>query len=263
MHEMPLQPALAAPRIRRSAPADGHAIVTYLRTLDFARDAVILKTSRHGTVWRVPGGAVHDGDLVVKCERVRATDDRVKSQLGQTRLHRHWRGARWLTENGFDTPACLVLFTGKRDAELVETLIMAWRDGASLLDHLRDDALPIRSQHKRATDLGALCRTMVDRGRFNRDNKPSNVLMSSEGSFTILDCVAIRRCRAGHAGALARMLASLYIEPSGTGCAPRRTLCWRAIRAAAGCEDARAMWRRCAMIVADHGSSAPLDAPFG
>jgi hypothetical protein len=262
MHEIPLQPVLTTPRIRRSAAAEGNAIIEHLRSIDFQRDAVILKTSRHGTVWRVPGGAVHDGDLVVKCECVRATDARMKSHLGQTRLHRHWRGARWLADHGYDTPACLALFTGKHEDALVETLVMAWRYGSSLLELLREEALSVRTQHERAAELGALCRTMVELGRFNRDNKPSNLLISSSGTFTILDCVAIRRCRAGQSGALARMLASLYIEPSGIGCAPRRTLCWRAIRSAAGDVDARTLWRRCAMIVADHGSAAPLDSPF-
>jgi len=228
------------------------AVLSCLDATAFPADAVMLKTSRHGTVWRVPGDA-SVGELVVKCERIRTSDHRVKARIGQSRLHRHWRGARWLTRRGFDTPECFVLFEGCAAGDRIETLVMRFREGGSLLDHLLGDAEGGIDAGTCAEALGLHVRAMIDIGRFNRDNKPSNLLITPHGTLVVLDCVAIRRCRPGSRAAMARMLASLAIEPTGVACTPRAALAWRAVRAAtSSIDDAKRVWAMARQIHERH-----------
>ncbi|MBL8762614.1 MAG: hypothetical protein JNL50_15065 [Phycisphaerae bacterium] len=144
-------------------------------------------------------------------------------------------------------------------------------------------AIGVREELAIARELGRQVRRMIAHARFNRDHKPSNLVVLSHAgrpSVAVIDCVAILPLsRGGGAGAaLERTLASLYIEPLGVGVPPRRSLILSTLRAALWIEPApgsvsiparcrakrrvRALWLAVAARVAAHGDPTPRVHPL-
>lgn len=143
-----------------------------------------------------------------------------------------------------------------------------------------------RRQLALARELGRQLRRLIGHGRFNRDHKPSNLIVLSADHrprVAIIDCVAILPVsRAGGPGeALQRMLASLYIEPSGVGAPPRRSLILATLHGALGIDRPaspgaprilrshrvdrrrlRALWNSVADRVRSHGDPTPRVDPL-
>lgn len=195
--------------------------------------------------------------------------DRLKMLLGCSRGWRHWRGASWLMSHGVRTAAPYCMLRGKDSAGgVVEWLIMERVEGPTVLEVLRDirdgaTDLTVKDQHKVAASLGVLASEMVAQGRFNRDNKPSNLILAGwkEGDpvIAVIDCVAIRACRRFDFKAMRRMLASLVIEPLGAGVLPRRSLLMRGLVEIQG----QSWWGVIERAVAMHGDPRPRVDPFG
>lgn len=220
----------------------------------------------------------------------------VKAAFKASRGWRHWRGAAWLLTQGIPTARPLALLRSGS----AEVLIMDALDGPSLLQAMADRSLNIRQQHALADAPGELIARLAHHARYNRDHKPSNLIVTkltdTHAELAIIDCVAIlpiSRMRPP-VEPLLRMLSSQVIEPLGCGVLPRRALLLRALRACLRAQwqlDARnaeptptaapgspaapakeqrewelasmrLLWREVARIIHDHGDPTPRINPL-
>jgi tRNA A-37 threonylcarbamoyl transferase component Bud32 len=175
---------------------------------------------------------------------------RLKSLTGNSKGWRHLRNASWLIQNHL--PTAPVLMLARHDG--AEILVMDALPGRSLLELIASPATTLAEQHALADAAGALVARVVHAGRYNRDHKPSNLIVThltptpAAADLAIIDCVAFIR-----PGPLTRpiqgplrMLSSLVIEPLGCGVLPRRSLLMRALRS----------YLRHSWLLADHPSPA-------
>lgn len=195
---------------------------------------------------------------------------RFRSWISGSKSQRHWRGAAWLSRHAIDTAPCLAM---AHDASVIarcDYLVMEQLTGPTVLDVLAgarrrdagevshaDDAplgnpcavprsdirraIGVRDELAIAREIGRQVARLIEHGRFNRDHKPSNLIVVRRPGgvrVAVIDCVAILPLwRGGGAGAaMERMLASLCIEPMGIGVVPRRSLVLATLRAALGIE---------------------------
>ncbi len=247
-------------RIDRLAEGEpGQAWIEMLRSFDPSAARVLKIDDRTG-VWRVSRGG---RELVLKMWEYSGVGGRLKLLLRASRGWRHWRGARWLAEHGIGTARPLALMTEHGSGGPREWLVMEFLPGKTVLEHLHEGDLRPRQEHALAAAIAGQVSDMVARGRFNRDHKPSNLIVTGwdgdEPRIAIIDCVAIRRCGRFDFGAMRRMLASLYIEPLGVGCPPRRALCGRALAAI----SALRWWPMLGAQVLAHGDPRPRIDPVG
>lgn len=154
-------------------------------------------------------------DVVIKQWPFGSMKRRAQALCGRTPALRHWSGAQLLAETGVETAPLIALIRG----EAHEWLVMEAVEGPSVLECMADESLTNRERHALARSLGRLVATLVLRNIFNRDMKPSNLLVTEMGEdevrLVVIDCGGVRRQRGGRGRY--RMLASLAIEPVGVG----------------------------------------------
>lgn len=213
--------------------------------------------------------------VVVKRWELRTLGARLKALAGGSRADRHWRGARWLTSHGIRTPVPYVMAVESGGGARRQYLVMEALKGRSVLEHLAAGDLTVRQEHALARCTGQVVATIWERGGFDRDGKPSNLIATSvrveQPEVAVIDCVAIGRCRGR--SSLLRMLASLYIEPLGCECPPRKALICAAFlgctaqgaRVERGASKARLRrcWGSVAELVRRHGDPRPRVDPLG
>lgn len=281
-------PDLSRLSISAAPGEDPESWLDALRRADWA-GAAVLKEESGDWVCRLD---LHVGGrrrtVVAKRRAVRGPWNALKILLRLGRFDRHRRGALWLLDHGFVTARPLLHLRRAGVAAAEELLILEFLPGRTLLEALARRGTGIRLEHAIARRIGRQIARLGAAGRYNRDHKPSNLLLvggdgpeqarhggDAAPEVAILDCVAIRR---GRRGAPA-MFASLAIEPLGTGCLPRRALCMTAIDAwardaARGGEAggsaaaarrraaARACWRAARRLVVEHGDPRPRSDPL-
>ncbi|MCL4740743.1 MAG: hypothetical protein KJZ54_00915 [Phycisphaerales bacterium] len=184
----------------------------------WARTARTLKEHEGG---RVLAAEVGGAGVIVKAWPLTGVRRRVQALTGTTRGHRHWRGAERLARVGVTTAKPLLLTTARLDGAPVVALVMERVEGATLLAHLADGTMSEREGDTLAGAVGEQVGLIVRAGLFNRDHKPSNLIVSGvDGgrvSVAVVDCVAVRRSPGRRLRPMARMIASLLIEPAGVG----------------------------------------------
>ena len=167
--------------------------------------------------------------VVIKQWPRRSFKRRLQGLLGRTPALRHWRGAALLAEAGVASATPLAVVRG----EGYEWLVMEAVAGESLLECLADESLGVRERHAIARSAGRLVAGLTTRGVFNRDMKPSNILITGigdrEADLVVIDCGGVRRQRRSRGRY--RMLASLLIEPVGVGVSLPSTLIMRGLTA--------------------------------
>jgi hypothetical protein len=245
---------------------------------DWQRAARTIKKDGPASVLRA---SLLQRDVVVKQWVWRPT---LKGLFGLDRASRQWRGAQWLEAHGFPTARCLVLATSPRaNYPHHRYLVMEAIEGTTLLEHLARHDLTVRQQHTLARALARQLVALTLAGRYNRDHKPSNLIVqnleSGEPTIAIIDTVAIRKLRPWRRADLYAMFISLVLEPVGCGCPPRRPLMMRvvvehqrellrrvpnvlpadpSIRRAARHQD----WMRIAGLIDAHGDPTPRIDPL-
>lgn len=244
-----------------------------------------------------PGSGAPDR-LVLKVQALDRPLDWLASMLGLTKLDRQWRGAQRLARAGFATPVPLVQFRGVAAKSLspgpngtqrVGCLLLSYVEGRTLLEAMarpgpEDPILLARA-------LGRHIGLMLKARLFNRDHKPSNLLLpkssgslnasrtkdespDARGVVVVLDPVGVRRMRRSRKGrrrartrARRRMLFALLVEPLGVGveiglrlrletmhaCAAELELPRRVVR-----EDFRAIDQ----MLFEHGDPTPQHDPL-
>jgi tRNA A-37 threonylcarbamoyl transferase component Bud32 len=234
----------------------------------------VLKADGDTAVYRA---TVLGRDVVLKRWDLRTPGARAKAMLAASRGHRHWRGAARLERAGIRTARCLALAFEQREIPRV-WLAMEHLEGRSLLEHMAHPDPSLRTQHAIAGAAGALVAALCRAKLYNRDLKPSNliVLDGPTPSLGVIDCVAIRR--SGSPERLARMLSALATEPTGCRVLPRRVLLVKAIDV---CRDSlgpfqavfsdertakhhwtRQLIRRVQILLAAHGDPRPKVNPL-
>ncbi len=254
-----MTPKLAQLRIRRTASSEDPAF--WRDALARVGQATTLKADTDDS-W-VRRLTLPDERLaVIKCRPLVSSGDRLKARLGQGRARRHWRNARWLANAGIRTATPYAIATARQGNRPVELLAMEHLPGRTLLEHLHAPHPCARRQHRIARAAGATVARLDALQRYNRDHKPSNLIVVDEASAprtAIIDCVAIRRGRN-----LERMLTSLLLEPIGCACPARRALWFVALHAV--CRGDRPFMRDCIATVSErieaHGDPTPHVNPL-
>ncbi len=229
-------------------------------------------------------------DVVIKCRTQRRFGDRFKAAVHMGRADRHRRNAALLESHGIETAAVLAQATARvRGSSTsktypVELLVMDYIEGATLLEIMSmiargDPASPsVKQQHELARAVARQVEQFVDAKLYNRDHKPSNLIVRNalDGwRVVVIDAVAIRP---GSNLSMVRMFASLVIEPIGCGCPPRRALMMQvtaSTRDLIGGEGShreemrplgrtivRRLWRIVEMLVAQHRDPRPKTDPL-
>lgn len=199
-------------------------------------------------------------DVVIKIRKLARFGDRIKHILDLGRASRQWRGSELLARLKISTARPLALATEHRNKEAFEWLILEALPGKTVLQHLADRDLTARQEHLIACELGILAESLHTRGYFNRDPKPSNLIVTSLDPvrIAVIDSIAIQRRRDR---GLERMLASMVIEPIGCRCPPRRALMMRAVSVCRS-ESPRVLWKKVSAVVATHGDPTPKSNPL-
>jgi hypothetical protein len=226
--------------LRADPPSSSSAWLAALSRPDWLAGAITLKLDIDGGSWvrratlSLPSGP---RDVVIKCRHIATLADRLKASLRLSRFHRHWRGARWLAAHNFPTARPLALARAVFDGRPCELLILEALPGKSVLQHLADNDLSVRQQHALAHALGRMLARLAAAGRYNRDGKPSNLIVTrctdADAEVAIIDTVAIKGTSLRLAGnrTIVRMLEALAIEPLGCRLPIRCGLAMRVVRA--------------------------------
>lgn len=240
-----------------------------------AADAPASIASLNGWVGRVRAG---QGEAVIKVRPLHKRFARLKVSIGLGRADRHWRAATLLAMKRIPTaqPYCLGIVW--IDGVMCEVLAMRALDGPTLLECMAMSArgeLDVRTQHALAAATARLTRDILVAGLFNRDHKPSNILVTSctrtAAELALIDCVGVRRDWT-QIDVYEEMCSKLLIEPIGCGVPVRRTLLMRAVTElckgdskldrAKHREWIRAFWEFVEAIVQSHGDPRPKVNPL-
>ena len=185
----------------------------------------VLKSSSESAVASAGVRKNAPATLLIKA-RFLTLADRLKLFVGLSRMQRQWRGAGELRHLDLAVNRPLVHGVSTLAGKGVEVLVTEFLPGTTLLHHLRDKSLSASDARHISRELARIIVAMVRRGRFNRDFKPSNLIVSEpddRGARHIaqIDTVAIHRCNPARFDiAPVRMLTCLMLEPIGCGCPP-------------------------------------------
>lgn len=283
--------------------APGFDWARWLESGHWARDAQTLKHDAESSILavRTPSGLDSLPDLraglVIKVRAATGALETLKRAAGASRGIRQWRGAEWLRTHGFQSAAPLALARARVQGRVCELLILQRLSGPTVLEVAslatggsrsgeKEAGWSAREEHAVAKACGQHVAGLVRAGRYNRDGKPSNLIVTGlprrgrgmragrevppaeQVGISVIDTVAIRRIVGGRTRALEGMLARLYIEPLGCGTPPRRALCMRAVQQAVlelhgqvVKRHVHGVWRRAARLVQGHGDPTPRVMP--
>jgi hypothetical protein len=227
--------AITVDRVKILRAAEGEAAAAWRDALgrgEWVAASRTLKEDPEGGSW-VRRAEILGRDVVVKCRALNTLSRRVKHAMGMGHAHKQWRGAELLRKARLATARNWAIARARIDGRACEMLIAEFLEGPTLLECMRDASvgrLSIKDQHAVARAVGLQMSGMG--WNFNRDHKPSNLIVMVMGSgspeIAVIDCVGVRFKQVPKTE---RMLASLVIEPMGCGVMPRRALMMRALRA--------------------------------
>ncbi len=228
--------------------------------------AALLKHAADTTVVRAELALGEPQRCILKTQRMGGLWNKLRCRLGATRLDRQWKGARLLERAGaMPTAECMALLGWKAgDGRGFLTLVMQDLPGRTLLEHMAS-SMEASQRRALARAVGAHTRSMLEAHVFNRDHKPSNLIVTSlePPALALIDTVGIAETGA-RAMEPVRPLTSLMLEPMGCGVAPRLTDRMRALTAFEPDRKARRrLWRRVEAAIKAHGDPTPKDNPLG
>jgi tRNA A-37 threonylcarbamoyl transferase component Bud32 len=228
----------------------------------------VVKTDDRSSVL---SGEVAGRGVIVKTLTAHPARSRAPSSIGRTRLTRQWRGAELLIESGFTTVEPVLMWHGRSSrGHYAETIVMERVEGRTLLRVAAEGGLGFAEQRWLARETGRLTGRLVAAGLFNRDHKPSNIIVrerTPNGDTRLADLVLIDTSGVVRIGSRRpeRMLFNLAVELVGTRTLPRRTHLRRAIDAyveQAGAGEPREIWAFVRHMLAVHGDPTPKDDPL-
>ena len=225
--------------VRMAAGEDAAAWRDALAKPGWADAATVLKEDRGSWVRRAN---LLGRDVVVKCRELNTIGRRFKHAIGMGHGAKHWRGAERLKKAGIATGRPLAFVRAGVDGAESELLVVEFVQGKSLLQILSEiaggDGPPVRVQHAIARAVGRQAAVFGRWTIYNRDYKPSNLVVISanerEAVIAVIDCVGVYRPLLWRgASEYMKTLKTLAVEAIGCGVAPRRALMARVIEARA------------------------------
>lgn len=263
----------------RAAASDAERLANALSDPAWKAAATILKRDRESSV--LTGNSAL-GAVVIKSMSIGGSRHAVSRLLGRTRLLREWRGNRLAADAGIAVAPLLALWRSRDTGGiLTESLAMRRIEGQTLLEAMAAPSMNPAERLVLARAAGGLVARMLAAGLFNRDQKPSNIIISREEGghaasgprLVLLDPVGVRRLSfTSVTVARRRMLFSLIVEP--TGCDIDVPMPWRlaAMHAALGSLAAgtsararstvRADFRAIDQMLFEHGDPTPSINPL-
>lgn len=230
-------------------------------------DAHILKDDADRSVIKT---ALADGSpIIVKCRRFRGFSSFVRRTFRHSPLQNEIRGLRTLARLNIPTSVPLAYIRGST----CEAIVLRYIPGPTLFEVLAGPPLTVAREQALCRAVAVEICTLLRAGYFNRDSKPSNLIVVGDFSnpaISIIDAAGIKSSQ-GHTFALRLMLASLYIEPRGTKNTVRNALCMRMLHATvrelgASSQDARRdahnLWRVVQNHIEYHGDPRPTHDPM-
>ena len=237
-------------------------------THEWAVRARVLKRDARSSVL---AGDSPSGEVVVKSIPLDRPKDALARLVGSTRLSRQWRGSELLAGAGINAARHLALWRGRDEGgRLIESLAIELVRGPMLLRCLAQDNLrPRQARIELARAAGALVARMIQAGLFNRDQKPSNIIVTSAEPpetperLVLLDPVGVRPLGLmNRQSARRRMLFALLVEPIGCDLDVPMRLRMEAMHACARALGAprnavRADFREIDQMLFEHGDPTP------
>ncbi|MFG0306670.1 MAG: hypothetical protein ACF8Q5_10715 [Phycisphaerales bacterium JB040] len=208
--------------------------------------------------------------LVVKLNPLDGPVERFKSLLALSKHHRQWRGAETLARHGLApaTPVALLrgrLRLGARQTRC-EVLLLPEVSGRTLLEAIAsgDADLGTGPDTSLADRLGEDLAKCARAGVWNRDPKPSNVLVREDGGLVWLDTVGVGYRRGADHAFVRHAIKMLLVESRGVGAECPEGFALRALSSAAGvsADRARAMLGEIRAEATAHGDATPADDPL-
>ncbi|MCA9272715.1 MAG: hypothetical protein KDA31_06690 [Phycisphaerales bacterium] len=237
-----------------------------LASMFWSGGELVKRDSRGREVWRANADA---GDLAVKARPLLGIRERVRFWFGATDLGRSVLGAALLSARGFETPRVRVLGIVRTESGWLEVLVTDWVDGETLLSAWAE--ADERERLALARRAGEHVGRLASSGVFNRDAKPSNVVLREDGGFEMVDVGGVRLSGNDPARELARMIGAQGFEPTGVGHGANAGQVAACVRAAmrgskkGSGPDRRTRGRVIAMLrreILEHGDPAPEDDPL-
>jgi len=272
-------PRLTSLSLARYAPGWGHPPGVLERAID-AGTARALKTTHDpdtgatfAPVFSVrldmPTGSKRETtelDIVVKVNPLRGLLEQAKGRLGFSKHHRQWRGAATLERHGLTAATPHALLRGRCEAGPVraacEVLLLPRVPGCTLLELIAQS--PERADPSLADRLGEILALCARAGVWNRDPKPSNVLVREDGGLVWLDTVGIGYRRGPDHAFVRHALKMLLVECRGVGHDCPEEFALRALASATGLDErrARAVLGEVREAADRHGDATPEDDPL-
>lgn len=281
-----LWPTLQQLRLVRYAEGWGHPPAAYLRAWNSARttggagQSGVLKAQsvaglerKLASVVRLPLVLVKQEpeesspEVVVKLEPLLRMRPRVQSLLRQTKHHRQWRGHDTLARHDLPSAQPLALLKGSMDlgssAIPVEMLVLQLVPGKTLLQLVAQQDSG-RLTPSLAEQLAAHIRRFSQAGLWNRDPKPSNLIVGPTGELVWLDTVGVGYRRVPDHGFCRHVVKMLLVESRGVGhpCPEDFALELVARAASLASGAARGLLAEIQREANAHTDAAPLDDPL-
>lgn len=248
------------------AGAKARSIARAVCTESFGASARVIKSDDRTTVL---AGEAAGYPVVVKALALDRAIDRIRSVVRRTRHWRQARGAAAVASAGLRVCHTHAIVRGTDPSgHRVEALIIERVEGPTLLRLASERSVGSGDDRVLLDRLGEDVGKLVRAGRFNRDHKPSNIIVETQPDGrpvpVLIDTSDIRRARTNRS--LDEMLAKLLIEATGTSVqVPTRDRV-RIARAALRCSGQRRELRdvlaSVERIVDAHGDPTPKDDPL-
>jgi len=243
-----IRPVADNPKILKSNTPDAMALVREICSEQWVLGAELVKEDERTSVF---SGECAQGPVIVKTMRLDRLKDRASVLVGTTRLIRQWRGWELLDRSGVDSPPCLALV---RDGD-VETLMMRRVEGRTLLDFIVRQEATAEERVRVGALVAGMLNEMDAANLFNRDTKPDNLIVSPAlDRLSVIDTVGVRS--SSRPDALARMAATLLIEPLGLGHSVPLTDRMRVLVRMDSVRDRATFWQKVDRIYAARGVPA-------
>lgn len=203
--------------------------------------------------------------VAVKIRPLPGFSDRLRFRLGLTDLGKAALGAAVLTGRGLLTPRVRVLAMVRPDYVWHEVLVTPWAEGPTLLSAWA--TADLRTRLALARTSGDLIATLSRQGLFNRDAKPSNVILDDTDGPVMVDVGGVRLAGGDREHELARMVSALGFEPAGVGHAAGFREVFAGVRAALRSSGVDRQGRRRTLaelrrLIAAHADPRPKDNPL-
>jgi tRNA A-37 threonylcarbamoyl transferase component Bud32 len=267
----PITPPEVDVRVVRSRVEDPDLLADELGSSVWLSRARVVKTDGRSSVL---SGEVAGRGVIVKTVVTNPMRSRAPAGIGRTRLSRQWQGAEMLIEHGFQTVEPVLMWNGRSSrGHYAETLVMERVEGRTLLGALAGAERALGEERRLAGEAGRLTGRLVKAGLFNRDHKPSNIILcdgatngrkgqAGHGPLVLIDTAGVTRLGSRRPE---RMLFNLVVECVGTGTLPRRGVLLAGLRAyvdEVGAREWRELWRAVERMLAQHGDPTPKDDPL-